>query len=65
MRRERYAIPRSGPIALTLTREGDREFARLTIPRHLSRGRDDPARAFEVVAFVGRNSGRAASGGKP
>ncbi|MFO0891440.1 MAG: hypothetical protein U0790_20140 [Isosphaeraceae bacterium] len=65
VRRERYEIPRSGPITSTLDREGGVQFARLSIPRRETRGGEEPPRIFEIVASLGRNGTPPAGGGKP
>jgi type II secretory pathway pseudopilin PulG len=65
VRRERYEIPRSDPIALGLDHEGGREFARLVLNRRGKRNQGDPPRSFQIVALVGKNKDRTAGGGKP
>jgi hypothetical protein len=64
VRRERYEIPRSNPITLSLEHEGDGELARLAVNRQLTRSQSDSPRVVEIMALLGRNQVHTV-GGKP
>jgi len=65
VRREQYEVPRSDPITVALDVEGDRQLARLTLQRRVTREPDERPKPFEIVASVGRNVDPKKGGGQP
>jgi hypothetical protein len=57
-RREAFSIPRSHSIRLALDEDQGHTFASLTVDRMTARNRTDPPRRYEILARVGKNSGR-------
>jgi hypothetical protein len=69
-RRERYEIPHSGPVKLSLADEKGHIFATLAVDRDVATDESNPPRAFEVTALLGKNQDRVSdavrpAGGKP
>jgi hypothetical protein len=70
VRRESFLVPRSGSIRLSIDDHDGRRFAALTVDRRAAKNRTDPPRRYEILALVGKNTGRTAgaaapAGGKP
>ena len=69
-RRERYDIPRCGPLRLAIDKDDGREFAGLTVNLQASQLQTDPPRVLQILALVGKNKDRVteparAGGAKP
>ena len=64
-RRERYEIPHTGPVKLSLADEKGHMFATLAVNRDVATDESNPPRAFEVTALLGKNQDRVSNAARP
>ena len=64
-RRERYEIPHTGAVRLSLAEEKGHQLATLTMDRDVETDESNPPRAFEVTALLGKNQDRVSQAARP